>query len=102
MMQSENSRSFRDEIWDLMVAIARPAEFTPNCEKELQDILDKGLRKVDFERGTGDSLRSLEAKNNFMLLVVMMKKEAGEESLQLNREHLKETLLKLCPIFPFC
>lgn len=65
-----------------------------------EDLVTKGMEKVDIDRGT--QARALEAEENFRLLAEHIRNNLQGIKSVVGVEDIENSLSSLCPIYPIC
>ena len=82
---------------------AWPLRFSTDCERDLKRLIDAGVRRMEVEGFSEDYEKFREAEGNLEKLVAEMREQALQAGVDVVPESsLRETLRKLCPVFPFC
>lgn len=71
-----------------------------NAEKRFEDLVDKGMHKVDLDRNT--NLRTIEAQENFRLFAESVRDKLHGSKSVVEVEDIENSLSRLCPIYPIC
>lgn len=73
------------------------------CRNDLVSQIRIAADRVEIEGAASDSSKVAEAEANFRLLLAEMTRLARNQRLNKLQEFtLRESLIKLCPLWPFC
>lgn len=101
-MMPERRSTTEEEIWEVIRNFASPLTLSPALEDYLDDLIQQGVQKVKFELASSGHARTLEAKENFGLLIQTMKSAASPGQVVMDISDAIASLRKLCPLFPIC
>ena len=80
------------------VARSRGYSFTPDCDHNLQLLLEASAGKL----AANDEASIQQAEQNLVTLIGEMIKELPPGDYQLHEWTLSGALSRICPLFPFC
>lgn len=90
----------REKILIIIYEVLEDFSIDKNAEKRFEDLVDKGMHKVDLDRNTHS--RTIEAQENFRLLAESVRDKLHGNKSVVEVEDIENSLSILCPIYPIC
>lgn len=90
----------RDQIWGIINHTLDGLSLTSQAAAEMEKLILRGIVRIKADRS--DQARALEARENYRLLAIALRKNIEGKRVMVDKDDIKYALLALCPLYPIC